>query len=459
MNIHAELMYAMSCALRTCVVSCIAQGMGILLLCTLLGRKRSVWPLMLYVWVRFLVLLLFIEFRIWKQNADWVVLLNGTLGLCSTAGAILLSKHTFHGDLLKVTLAIMISEIVLEIIMVPSVLIINLLEGRSELLAMRGEFRWMDLLVLPIEGMTAFCIFTGLSPLLRKFRAHEIRHKKCLGVVAISYVILSQLLGLTDYASDKVFLAYTYVCMSLMEMALLLLAYGIVQKYQKDIRKQKEFLLHQQYQMNLYYQKIGKQTKRMEQDQQDVQTQMKKIIEDRTAVNQERKKQAEPVAVDFRREEAQERISMYLKELKTEYARLQAGMYCNDWLVDAVLCCQREAAEELGIEVGYFMQGYSRGIIDEEDLAQMVFYLLDFGIRENARQAIDGRKEIHFQAGAVKNQLVIDFYTTCQKGVKFQKTMLQEAVDKWYGTVTEIRNQQGMRAVITLQRTGKRREL
>lgn len=147
-----------------------------------------------------------------------------------------------------------------------------------------------------------------------------------------------------------------------------------------------------------------------------------------------------------------------MNELKAEYRKIQAGMYCNDWLVDAVLCWQKENAECRGNHMEYSMQGYGRGIIKEGELAQMLFYLLDFRILENERQKAGNIRWICLRAGAVKKQLVLDFYTACQKSTRFPQNMFREFVDRWRGIVTEIREAQGIRVIVTLQRRGERRE-
>lgn len=462
MNRDAEMLRYLSYGFRTCVTSAVGQGMGILLLSTLLGRRRSAGPVILYVWCRFLVLLIFMEFRIWHQNAEVLVLLNGTLGLCSTLGAIFVSKYTFHGDFLKIASAIVISEIILEMIIVPSIILVNLLEGRRDLLALGGKFQWMDLLAIPIEGILYGGVYAGLFPLLRKFRTYEIRHRKVMSAIAAGYVLLSQLLGLSDYISDStsdlLLFVFIYLVMSFLEVALLASAYWIVQRYQKEIRQQRMFLAQQQHRMELYYQGIRDQMRSMEQNRKENHERMKDILAYGTEGSKKNRTDLEIDTTGEQRSGRQERLEAYLNELKAEYRKIQAGMYCNDWLVDAVLCWQKENAECRGIHMEYSMQGYGRGIIKEEELAQMLFYLLDFGILENERQETGNIRRICLRAGVVKNQLVLDFYTACQKSMWFPQKMFQEFVERWRGTVTEIREAQGIRVIVTLQRRGERRE-
>lgn len=87
-------------------------------------------------------------------------------------------------------------------------------------------------------------------------------------------------------------------------------------------------------------------------------------------------------------------IFQYLTDLREEYQNIRAGMYCRNWMIDAVLYTQIGMAKEQGIAVDCQVQNFSCDTVSQEKLARLLFELLDFGIRENDSQGA-GSEPIH----------------------------------------------------------------
>lgn len=142
-----------------------------------------------------------------------------------------------------------------------------------------------------------------------------------------------------------------------------------------------------------------------------------------------------------------DRIAEYLSHLKREYQEIRAGIYCDDWMTDAVLYCQAERAKKAGIRVQYNMQGFDRGKIEEEDLVRLLFGLLDWGLKQNEKilQKKAGIKEIFsrgnveeisLRASAVGSRLLIIFETYDFRNSHPPQRLVQKCVRKYNGEMT-----------------------
>ncbi|MCD8052701.1 MAG: hypothetical protein LUF00_01345 [Lachnospiraceae bacterium] len=71
------------------------------------------------------------------------------------------------------------------------------------------------------------------------------------------------------------------------------------------------------------------------------------------------------------------KIQNYLTHLEQEYASLRSGIYCDDPMIDAVLCYQAGILERSGVAFSCHCQDYARGRIEESDLAQILLRMLE----------------------------------------------------------------------------------
>lgn len=80
-----------------------------------------------------------------------------------------------------------------------------------------------------------------------------------------------------------------------------------------------------------------------------------------------------------------ERLRSYLAQLKEQYQTMGTGVYCRDWMVDAVLSYMAPRLREKGIDCELHFQNYERGNIDSVDMAQLMMQLLNLKIRSSVR--------------------------------------------------------------------------
>lgn len=437
MNRYSDFLNALSCILRVSIINMVTQGTSIAVLVTSLKRKRPLFPSVVYLVCKGIIMVILMEIRTWYHDAEWSILLTGAVGMCTAAGAIMMIIYTYDDDVVKLMLAIAGSEIIAETVAIPGVALTNFLEGRKSLLVFRDVFQSMDLLILMSGGLVFTGIYLLLLPMMKKFREYEIRRRKTVTVILVAYMALGQLQVLSDYRNSTFFVVSKYLFTLFFSGVLIFLVYWIVKKYQREIQLQRDFLLGQQSRIEQHYQGVRDQIRRMEQNQGEISIKMKSITDRRNA------------GKNARAENLQNRP--YLDELRMEYSRMQKGMYCSNLVLDEVLCCQKEAAETLGIQVEYSMSGCIPGKVGSEELAQILFCLLDYGIRENEKQGAGEQKQIRLHAGTVKNQLILDFYTRGTPNAGFLRKMFQEFLEKYDGAVAAMEEKTGSRIIISLQ--------
>lgn len=456
MGADADFLNLLNSNIRLCLSNLIEQWVALAVITVLLEKKRSLIPLALYMWGKSMVMMLLMDLRIWFGNTELFVIINGTVGVCLVIAAIYVIRFTYSGELLTTLISMVVGEIAAETVLLPSIMLTNLCEGREELLIVRASFQWVDFQILLWGGFIFAGVYVLLFPLLRKCRMREIRHRKaCIALIAF-YSVTSQLQGLTDFQNETLFVVSKYILTLLLSGTAMILAYLIARKYQWEIRQQREFLIQQKSRMEQHYEDIRCQIQRMEQNQKEIRGRMAEITSREVVWSKKKAKGLSAGASGIQNMKTQgDQVGAYLNELRREYDQIRTGMYCNDWMTDAVLCCQKESAEKLGIQVEYFMPDYRRGMAGGENLARMLFFLLDFGIQENEKQKEGCRKQICLHAGAVKNHLVFDFYTDCLGTARFPQKRFQEFIREWDGTITEFRKEHGLRIVIDLRQNQK----
>lgn len=166
-------------------------------------------------------------------------------------------------------------------------------------------------------------------------------------------------------------------------------------RHRKFVIKKNEFLKSEQQLVEAHYDTVKWQTEQIKNYQQSIQEQMQMIEK-------------------FKTEEiSNEKVSEYLRGLKQEYHSLESGLYCNEWIVDAVLVQQRKICEDKGIELAAFMQNYDRGMIQEQTLVQLFIQLFEQAISETIKVTKKENKKIFFQCTKVGNQLIIELNYGC----------------------------------------------
>lgn len=145
--------------------------------------------------------------------------------------------------------------------------------------------------------------------------------------------------------------------------------------------------------------------------------------------------------------------SAYLEQLKQSYDEIRAGMYCDDWKVDALLYCQSEIARSQGIETEYSLPEYNRGRIPEDELVHLLTRLFDYGIKANQKAEQEREKKIFLRMGGVRNQLVIEFSASVEEKNRPSCRQIRKCVREYHGNLMTEDKKNEFKFIISLEKT------
>lgn len=332
---------------------------------------------------------------------------------------------TFYGSLLKTGLAAMIVEIQYSLFFAIILFFLNVLEHRSNMMIYIAPFQPPDLL-MPIGTILVFQMeIKFLKPWIPKIRRYEPKHRKFLWVILGSYIFwgcLSTIYGLTvpDVEMEALFLAPL-----LFNTAVLIILVYVTWKYRQGVLLKTQFLAAQKKMIRLHYETLCRQVAQMERDQKQIDRQMSDI----TSIAQEKM--------------SGERLANYLQTLTGKYEQIQAGIYCKDWVVDAVLHYMAKRCRQQNISCNFHFQEYERGRISEEDMAQLIWQILAFAIRQRP-------EHLTLKAGSVKNYLILEVSGLEVGSMKKLRKQMLASIAKYNGE-TAIRKKEN-RVFVELQK-------
>lgn len=428
-----ELIELFSGYVRAYMISISGQSVGVAVCNLLMKRRKNIKPLLVFLVVKTgMAMYLNAFLNYYFTGQDWAVITNALFTTFIALATWLMFAYTFDGGLLKCNLGMNMSELIAGTIMLPSAMIVNMLEQRADLFSFYGEFQAADLLICVVEGI--FCVvFCRLAAsLLKKFRALKVRYERVWWCIILVYTISMQAVALIDLRDSRMFMITMYIlylgCAAIGVTGMVM----IYRRYMNGIQKRNAFLNKQLSLMSAHYASVQEKMMQMEECQRIIDTQMEEITK-RDNLS------------DF-----QGKTSEYLKNIRNEYDKIRNGLYCNDWLVDAVLYCQIEAANKCGIGTECTAVGYDRGALEEETLAQILFLLFDFGIRENQNLENGSGKKIAVKLQVVMNRLVIEFVSKAEKKRKYAIGELREFVQVNDGDLTLDKMEDGVRILVKL---------
>lgn len=426
-----EVQYLISSSIRLaifCVGNMICMEIGMV---NLLNRRRSLLAFRIY-WILGKVLihnvLLFYIIRYYFGNEKWYGIMFSCFITVMAIIAYLIFCYTFEGGLLKIAIAGMGVECIEGFIGYFCLGIVNYLEKRSSLFCLVDTFQWMDLLIPVLHCGGIWLAVNYLKPVLARYKDLQLRHRKILWIFFVSYVGTATFTVFTD--NQVAIEVFVYILLvSVLCAAVILLA---VWRYHTGIRAEQDLLEIQLNAMKFHYTAVQEQIRQMENSRCVIETQMKEIVQLEQSPS------------------ADQKIAEYLKELKTEYKEIQAGVYCDNWMVDAVLCYYGEKLHKEGISFDCSMQGYLCGNREERDLIQLYLILLNWGLQANRNIQESDKKQVYLHTSTVKNQLIIIFFSNCTEKDRIPLKILRRHIKK-YGGITEVqREKDGVRITLAL---------
>ena len=241
-----------------------------------------------------------------------------------------------------------------------------------------------------------------LKPWLPKIRTFEPKHRRILWIVVTAYFlagIASNFMNLVELGLFHTLALLPAIILSVPGCAGAIWLYA---GYRRRIEQTNAFVHAQKELMELHYRSVNRQISKMEQEQ--------KKMHEITAMAGRKEDSS-------RGEDYEERIQNYLRALKGKFDEIQSGIYCTDYLVDSVLCHMAEACRKKEIKVSFSFQKYDRGVIPENELAEIFFQILDYCVRESIAYHENNENQsqnssLFLRAAALKKMLLLEF--SCQ---------------------------------------------
>lgn len=314
--------------------------------------------------------------------------------------------YTFHGSMLKLGMFQIIMETNQVFIVAAILPLINWVEGRSDLGSVGGPFQLPDILIIPVIFGLLQLEFFLLKPWQSRIRNFEPRHRIIMWGAVAAYFTAG--IGSTFVRYTELGMFHTTVrtpAIVIFTPGCAVCVYMYI-RYRAKTEQTNAFVHAQKELMELHYSSVNRQISKMEQEQKKIDAQMHEI----TAMAG-RKEDSN------RGEDYEERIQNYLRTLKGKFDEIQSGIYCTDYLVDSVLCHMAEACQKKEIKVLFAFQKYDRGVIPENELAEILFQILDYCVRESIAYHENNENQsqnpiLFLRAATLKKILLLEF--SCQ---------------------------------------------
>lgn len=421
----------LSYCVRMFIISVGGQVLGIIACNALLKRRRSLVPLMTWLVMKYICMICILEVLVGSRMEGNAIfeLVNYLLYACAAVMTAFMFYFTFHGSVIKCFTAMNISEILTSVFMLTAVLIVNVLQGRENLFLFQAEFQISDCLILVIEGILFGIFYHFAKNFMKRFRTYHMKHERVFWVIYIIYFALVQLTSIGGISDNTSFMITIYMVFLISAVTGTVVLCFIYMKYRSGIRMERAYLGTQLGLLENHYKSIQSQMQQMEYCQKMIDEQMAEITSGG----------------------CKERTQQYLEALKQEYHELQAGMYCDNWSVDAVLYCQIDAARQMGIEVECLVQGYDSQKVSPRVFAQVLFLLLHYGNSESQKLEGGVKKKMRLKTGRLQNQMVVEFYSSAGQKKSFEEKKVKQCVKDYAGTVTVIQESEGISVVVTMK--------
>jgi len=212
-------------------------------------------------------------------------------------------------------------------------IILHKITGYSEG-GLGAPFTPVDLLVPLLTIWISSILVKLFDPLFRKIRSWQIKQEKIVMGVFLIYQIMGilSLQGeMTDTFSGMIYMFF---------FAVIWLFVSSIYYFHKKTKLENEALRKQHAIAKLQYEAVTLQIERLKQMQQEIQSQMEEVS-----------------VMNISAEKTKE-MESYIFKLKKQAESITAGIYCDDWYLDFVLCQLRKTGQEKGIQMNFYLQGY-----------------------------------------------------------------------------------------------------
>lgn len=383
---------------------------------TLLGWRKSTCYVMvgLEVKVLFCNIFLYYFFLPCYGKEMWGKTIFGLLYFLTAVLVLLLYYQTFRGSLLKIGIVGIWSELFCVPAIYTCIAVLNFLERRQNLLAVEAEILPADFLILPI----IWGYFRLLKVLSRRWHylihRWEPKHRKILWTFYSIYMFLAVSSSYEINVFTTPVISFAAI---LITTVFILGVLFLSRKHQRQVFARKEFLDMEQKMMREHYRMITVQIQGLEKSRETVEQQMEMLM------------------TLGEKSDSEEKICQYILELQDRYQEIRAGICCNDWIVDAVLCHMSNMFSSHGVKSQYLFWKYSGNVISSVEMAEFLFTVLDCLLKECLRQPEGTERRLVLKAEDLKSQIIIVCLYNWEIRRRKMKNLLRPFVTMYEGNM------------------------
>lgn len=327
-------------------------------------------------------------------DTEWCQLLYFLSVLGNLFLAFFCQKITYRGSLLKVILATCTSEIVGTLIFFLANAVLNLPAGLSAT-DVYLPFQWTDLWGIAIYAVLYGIFYFFFAKKLKRLRDKEPKHRKALTCLEICYMISAIYSVLNDPYDFNSYFDIVKLMLLIILVLCAVVGVQIFHIYRARVKMENEYYHLSQNLMETYYGELLSQTQKIRQYQKTLQQQMEEMQK-------------------FEKQElSNEKLTAYLADLRQQYDEITMGIYCKDWVIDALLSQKKKQCKEKGIRAEFHFQNYQGSTGQNKELLWQLMQTLDTAIRQVEKKK--GEKYLRLQCSLVKGQIVLKVEQTGKK--------------------------------------------
>ena len=386
--------YGLFCGFFGCIIDSI-------LMITLFGKKKYSYILPTILGIRFIIYnvgLLLIANHFYGGQ-EWFKLMMSTIASASTFLVMFLTAFLWKEQLAKVLLAFCLCDF-----------------GGTAIVYEVPSWGFAPIINAALSVIIFFVIYKIITPLLKKYRSYRIRHpyicSELLILLILSgwlsnflYISIEDSMAAQDTMLHKMGIYFTAMVLVVVTIGFLI--------YSVQLSGRKRQLIYATEQMENYYSKVDTQIKELQEFRQDVEAGFEKIIK---------------IEKDRTKKEKQQSILSYIEHLQQRYQSINNIFFCQDYIVDGLLCDFKVSRDKQQRKTDILFQNYDRGKIKQEEIVQILLSLMN-----NTKEA----EEVSLHAAAVKNQLVLSLTVIMKYEKTASKTMngINKYLRKYDGTL------------------------
>lgn len=386
--------YGLFCGFFGCIIDSI-------LMITLFGKKKYSYILPTILGIRFIIYnvgLLLIANHFYGGQ-EWFKLMMSTIASASTFLVMFLTAFLWKEQLAKVLLAFCLCDF-----------------GGTAIVYEVPSWGFAPIINAVLSVVIFFIIYKIITPLLKKYRNYRIRHpyicSELLILLILSgwlsnflYISIEDSMAAQDTMLHKMGIYFTAMVLIVVTIGFLI--------YSVQLSGRKRQLIYATEQMENYYSKVDTQIKELREFRQDVEAGFGKIIK---------------IEKNGTKKEKQQSILSYIEHLQQRYQSINNIFFCQDYIVDGLLCDFKVSRDKQQRKTDILFQNYDRGKIKQEEIVQILLSLMN-----NTKEA----EEVSLHAAAVKNQLILTLTVIMKYEKTASKTMngINKYLRKYDGTL------------------------